>query len=54
MSNVEYGLIMQEIERGDSGLRSFRQRSGRPGDVPDLHLRLGRAKADVATPAAIG
>jgi len=23
MSSVEYGLIMQEIERGDSGLRSF-------------------------------
>jgi len=23
VSNVEYGLIMQEIERGDSGLRSF-------------------------------
>src|SRR6185503_9731579 len=23
MSNVEYGLIMQEIERVDSGLRSF-------------------------------
>jgi glutaryl-CoA dehydrogenase len=23
MTNVEYGLIMQEIERGDSGLRSF-------------------------------
>jgi glutaryl-CoA dehydrogenase len=23
MSNVEYGLIMQEIERGDSGVRSF-------------------------------
>ena len=23
MSNVEYGLIMQEIERCDSGLRSF-------------------------------
>jgi glutaryl-CoA dehydrogenase len=23
MSNTEYGLIMQEIERGDSGLRSF-------------------------------
>ena len=23
MSNIEYGLIMQEIERGDSGLRSF-------------------------------
>ncbi len=23
MSNLEYGLIMQELERGDSGLRSF-------------------------------
>jgi glutaryl-CoA dehydrogenase len=23
MSNVQYGLIMQELERGDSGLRSF-------------------------------
>src|ERR1700688_4910265 len=23
MSNVEYGLLMQEIERADSGIRSF-------------------------------
>ena len=23
MSNVEYGLLMQEVERGDSGIRSF-------------------------------
>ncbi|MEY2413948.1 MAG: glutaryl-CoA dehydrogenase [Acidobacteriaceae bacterium] len=23
MSNVEYGIVMQELERGDSGLRSF-------------------------------
>ena len=23
MNNAEYGLVMQEIERGDSGLRSF-------------------------------
>ena len=23
MNNIEYGLLMQEIERGDSGLRSF-------------------------------
>src|SRR5260370_30185302 len=23
MSNVEYGILMQELERGDSGLRSF-------------------------------
>ena len=23
MSNVEYGLVTQELERGDSGVRSF-------------------------------
>ena len=23
MSSVEYGLVMQELERGDSGIRSF-------------------------------
>src|ERR1043165_4617904 len=23
MNNIEYGLVMQELERGDSGLRSF-------------------------------
>src|SRR3984957_14893831 len=23
MNNIEYGLLMQEVERGDSGLRSF-------------------------------
>src|SRR6202789_4000133 len=23
MSNIEYGLVMQELERGDSGIRSF-------------------------------
>src|SRR5947208_13641440 len=23
MGNVEYGLVMQELERGDSGIRSF-------------------------------
>jgi len=28
MSNVEYGLIMQELERGDSGLRSFASAQG--------------------------
>ena len=27
MSNVEYGLVMQELERGDSGVRSLRQRA---------------------------
>src|SRR5437764_7797593 len=29
MSNVEYGLLMQELERGDSGLRSFASVHGR-------------------------
>ena len=28
MSNVEYGLIMQELERGDSGLRNFASMQG--------------------------
>ena len=40
MSNIEYGLIMQEIERGDSGLRSFVSRAGRAGDVSHLHVRF--------------
>ena len=41
MSNVEYGLIMQELERGDSGLRSFVSRAGRAGDVSHP-IRMGR------------
>src|SRR5260370_8007490 len=28
MNNVEYGLIMQELERGDSGVRSFPSAQG--------------------------
>src|SRR3981189_1221778 len=31
MSNVEYGLIMQELERGDSGLRRFASVQGGVG-----------------------
>ena len=53
MSNVEYGLIMQEIERGDSGLRSFVSVAGRAGDVSDPDLRLGRAEAALAAASAI-
>src|ERR1700690_3013981 len=30
MSNVEYGLLMQEVERADSGLRSFVSGQGAP------------------------
>ena len=31
MSSVEYGLVMQELERGDSGIRSFASMAGRSG-----------------------
>ena len=41
LNNVEYGLIMQEIERGDSGLRSFVSRPRRASHVSDLHLWIG-------------
>src|ERR1700730_13325379 len=36
MNNVEYGLIMQELERGDSGLRSFVSVRGGLGMYPIL------------------
>ena len=36
MSNVAYGQVMQELERGDSGLRSFVSGAKRAGDVSDL------------------
>ncbi len=52
MNNVEYGLVMQELERGDSGIRSFVSVQGRAGDVPDPHLRFRRAKRSVAAATA--
>src|SRR5260370_17818218 len=36
MSNVEYGLVMQELQRGDSGLRSFASVQARPVIDPIL------------------
>jgi glutaryl-CoA dehydrogenase len=36
MSNVEYGLLMQELERGDSGLRSFASVQGSLSMYPIL------------------
>ena len=48
LSNVAYGLIMQELERGDSGLRSFGVGAGRARDVPDLRLRLRGAEGALA------
>ena len=52
MSNVEYGLIMQELERGDSGVRSFVSVQGALVMYPDLHLRVRRAEAEVAAAPA--
>ena len=45
LNNVAYGLIMQELERGDSGVRSFAVGAGRAGDVSDLRVRQRRAEA---------
>jgi len=36
MSNVEYGLVMQELERGDSGIRSFASVQGALSMYPIL------------------
>src|SRR2546422_10753786 len=44
MSNVEYGLIMQELERGDSGLRSFVSVQGALGMDPILSYGSGGEK----------
>src|SRR3981189_1889165 len=34
LNNVQYGLIMQELERGDSGVRSFASVQGAPARSP--------------------
>jgi glutaryl-CoA dehydrogenase len=34
LNNVQYGLIMQELERGDSGIRSFASVQGAPVMYP--------------------
>ena len=44
LSNVAYGLIMQELERGDSGLRSFGVGAERARHVPDLRLSAPRRR----------
>ena len=44
LSNVAYGLIMQELERGDSGLRSFASVQSGLVMYPIHRLRLGRAE----------
>ena len=52
MSNVAYGLVMQELERGDSGLRSFVSVQSALVMYPDSRLRLDRAKRKVAAAPA--
>ena len=54
MSNVEYGLVTQELERGDSGLRSFVSVQSRAGDVSDSCVRVGRTEGQMAAASAAG
>ena len=51
LEHVAYGLICQELERGDSGFRSIASRAGLARDVPDLRLRLRGAEAALAARA---
>ena len=48
MSNVEYGLVTQELERGDSGVRSFVSVQSALVHVSDLRIRQRRAETDLA------
>ena len=43
LNAVSYGLICQELERGDSGIRSFVSVQSLAVHVPDLRLRHRRA-----------
>ena len=40
MSNVEYGLVMQELERADSGIRSFASVTGSPCGMRELRQAI--------------
>ena len=54
MSNVEYGLVMQELERGDSGFRSFVSVQSALVHVSHLHLRFRRAEEHLAAGPGAG
>ena len=45
--DVEYGLLMQELERGDSGISQLCFRAGLSGHVSDFAVWIGRAKGSV-------
>ena len=48
LNNVRYGLIMQELERGDSRRALVRVGAGRARDVSDLRVRQRGAEDEVA------
>ena len=48
LNNVQYGLIMQELERGDSGVRSFASVQGALAMYPIYAFGIGGAEAAVA------
>jgi len=52
MSNVAYGLMTQELERGDSGLRSFVSVPGRAVMYPILSYGSDAQKTSATTFAA--
>ena len=54
MSNVEYGLVMQELERGDSGMRSFVSVQGALVMYPILTFGSEEQKQRWLPQAAIG
>ena len=48
MGNVEYGLMTQELERGDSGVRSFVSVQSGSVHVSDLRIWQRRAERNLA------
>src|SRR2546426_7695468 len=46
LNNVAYGLIMQELERGDSGVRSFASVQGAPVMYPIYTFRTAEQKQE--------
>ena len=49
MNNVAYGLIMQELEAADSGLRSFASVQSALGDVCDLRVGFRGAEESLSS-----
>ncbi len=54
LDNISYGLIMQELERGDSGLRSFVSVQSGLVMYPDLRVRLEGAEGPLDPEAREG